>query len=125
MNRKVFLTKVSAALLAGIPLLSLWNCADSSEDDMDMDMDGDSSKNCLENGTSVSIGSNHGHSLTVSKADVDAGTAKTYDITGSSGHSHSVTVSSTNFTSLKDNSSVNIDSTTGDGHTHSITVSCA
>jgi len=125
MNRKVFLTKVSAALLAGIPLLSLWNCSDNSEDEMDMGMDGDSSKSCIDNGTSISIGGNHGHSLTVSKADVDAGTAKTYDITGSSGHSHNVTVSSSNFASLKDNTSVNIDSTSGDGHTHSITVSCA
>ncbi|MDW3209574.1 MAG: hypothetical protein R8N23_06900 [Reichenbachiella sp.] len=125
MNRKVFLTKVSAALLAGIPLLSLWNCSDNSEDEMDMGMDGDSSKSCIDNGTSISIDGNHGHSLTVSKADVDAGTAKTYDITGSSGHSHSVTVSSSNFASLKDNTSVNIDSTSGDGHTHSITVSCA
>lgn len=125
MDRKSFLLKVSATLLAGIPLMSLWNCSDNSEDEMNMDMDGDTSKSCIDNGTSVSIGSNHGHSLTVSKADVDAGTAKTYDITGSSGHSHSVTVSSSNFASLKDNSSVNVDSTSGNGHTHSITVTCA
>lgn len=127
MDRKSFLTKTSALFFAGLPLLSLWNCSDNSEDEMHMDEmdDEETTKSCVENGTSVSIGSNHGHTLSVSKSDVDAGSEKTYDIMGSSGHTHSVTVTSAHFASLKDNSSVNITSTSGNGHTHSVTVSCA
>lgn len=119
MNRKSFLKKVSAAVLAGIPLLSLWNCSDSTEDD-----NGSDAKNCLENGTSVSIGTNHGHSLTVSKEDVDAGVEKSYSIAGAADHSHNVTVTADNFATLQNNSSVTVQSTSS-GHTHSVTISCA
>lgn len=127
MDRKSFLAKTAAILFAGVPLLSLWNCSDNSEDDMD-DMDDvddeETAKSCLDNGTSSSISANHGHEITVSKADVEAGTAKTYDITGSGSHSHSVTVTATHFASLQDNSSVTIESTSS-GHTHNVTISCA
>lgn len=86
---------------------------------------GGTSANCLENGTNVSIGSNHGHSLTVSKEDVAAGTAKTYSIMGSSGHNHSVTIPESDFATLQSNLSITVESTTGDSHTHSVTVTCA
>ncbi|MEP5363817.1 MAG: hypothetical protein ABJQ37_08265 [Reichenbachiella sp.] len=126
MDRKSFLKKISAAFIIGVPLLSLWNCSSSSEDDPtpdDMDPDG-STASCVDNGTSSSIGSNHGHTLTVSKDDVTTGTAKTYHITGSSSHAHSVTVTADHFTTLKDGSSVTVESTSS-GHTHSVTISCA
>lgn len=86
---------------------------------------GGSTGDCLANGTNVSIGSNHGHSLTVSKDDVQAGTAKTYSIMGSSGHNHTVTITEADFASLQSNSSINVESSTGDSHTHNVTVSCA
>ncbi|MBX7152963.1 hypothetical protein K1X84_15150 [bacterium] len=78
---------------------------------------------CLNAGTNVSIGSNHGHTLTVPKVDVAEGGQKTYDITGSSGHSHIVTLTATHFASLASNQSVVV-ATTGGPHTHQITVSC-
>lgn len=82
---------------------------------------------CLNAGTHVNISGNHGHELFVSKADVSAGTEKTYDITGVSGHSHSVTVTAANFTSLASNMQITVTSTPADGagHTHNVTVSCA
>ncbi|MEP2023790.1 MAG: hypothetical protein ABJH98_03830 [Reichenbachiella sp.] len=142
MDRKSFLIKIGAAFLAGIPLVSLWSCSDNSEDDDmddnaeddeeiddesdedDTDDSDDTSTSCVDNGTSSSISANHGHSLTVSKEDMAAGTAKTYSITGSADHAHDVTVTAENFTSLQSNSSVTIQSTTS-GHSHSVTITCA
>ena len=77
---------------------------------------------CTPNAT---IAGNHGHTLTVSTADVTAGAEKTYDIEGSAGHAHSVTVSAANFTTLAGGGNVNLVSTSGSSHTHNVTVVCA
>ena len=89
--------------------------------------DGAVTRNCATNGTSVQIGTNHGHTLTVSSTDVAAGVAKTYDITGTSDHAHMVTVTAANFATLQSNAngSVMVTSTSGGGHTHAVTIICA
>ncbi len=74
---------------------------------------------------STAIGSNHGHVMVVALADVTAGTEKTYDISGSSGHVHMVTVSAANMASLKTGGTVMVQSTSGNAHTHAVTVMCA
>ncbi|MBJ6367084.1 hypothetical protein [Snuella sedimenti] len=127
MNRKTFIQKALGALLIALPAYAAISCSSSSDDSGNGGggNGGGGQGNCLQNGTSSSIASNHGHSLTVSKADVNAGVEKTYDITGSSGHSHNVTVSATQFNTLKSNQQISITSTSGDGHTHSVTIRCA
>lgn len=75
--------------------------------------------------TTSTIGSNHGHELTVPGADVAAGASRTYDIQGSSGHAHSVTLGAADFTVLRTSGSVIVTSTAGSGHTHMVTVRCA
>jgi hypothetical protein len=82
-------------------------------------------KDCLANGTTSTIGSNHGHAITVSKDDVTAGVEKVYAIGNGAGHDHNVTITAANFTTLKNNTSIAVASTEGSGHTHSVTVSCA
>lgn len=124
MNRKTFLKKSAGAALILIPSISLLGCSSSSDDNEENQGPGKTA-NCLDNGTTSSIGSNHGHAITVSKADVEAGTEKTYTIQGTSGHNHSVTLSSANFTSLKSNTAISVNSTNDDGHTHAISISCA
>jgi len=121
MNRKSFLQKLSGVMLVGIPAFISVSCSSDSEDPPAPNTEED----CLGNGTSSSIGSNHGHSLTVSKEDVDAGVETQYNIQGTSGHSHSVTLSESNFASLKNNQTISVTSTTGSGHTHPVTVSCS
>lgn len=81
---------------------------------------------CTMNGTSSTIGSNHGHTLMVSKADVTAGAQKMYNIEGGAGHAHTVTVTAAMFTMLQSNTTVMSNSTAGgtDGHTHSVTIMC-
>lgn len=128
MNRKTFIKKTVGALLIAIPAYSVLRCSSSSDDSNPNNPGGGGSgtANCLQNGARASsISGNHGHSLTVSKADVSSGTEKTYSIQGSSGHSHSVTVSVANFNTLKSNQQISVTSTSGSGHTHSVTISCA
>ena len=108
-------------MLMGLPLLAVTGC--SGDDPAPAPFNAD--KDCLANGTSSSIGSNHGHTLTVSKTDVENGVQKTYSIQGGSTHDHEVTVTTANFTSLKSNQSIQLTSTSGGGHTHSVAVSCA
>ena len=124
MDRKAFIQKTLGAMLIALPAYSLIGCS-SSDNDSDTNPNPDPQGNCLANGTKSTIATNHGHSLTVSTADIQAGTQKIYSIQGSSGHNHEVTITAANFNSLKSNSSITVGSTSGDGHTHSVTVSCA
>src|SRR5437868_2050294 len=77
--------------------------------------------NCLQNGTGVTIQSNHGHVLAVSKAEVAAAADKTYDITGTAGHSHTVTVTAANFAALARNEAVTVISSVT-VHTHTVNI---
>ena len=71
----------------------------------------------------ASISANHGHSMTVSLADVEAGVEKTYAITGSSSHTHNVTISGAQMGQLMNGQTLNLTSTSS-GHTHTVTVQC-
>ena len=126
MDRKTFIQRTAGAVLIAIPAYSLLGCSSSDNGtNNDPDPNPDPKGDCLADGTKTVIGSNHGHTLTVSKADVNAGAQKVYSIMGSSGHDHSVTLTAADFTSLKSNNGISVTSTTGDGHTHSVSVSCA
>lgn len=130
MDRKTFIQKSAGAMLVALPAYSLLGCS-SSDSGSDPDPNPDPNPgpggqaNCVDNGTTAAIAANHGHTLSVSKADVTAGTEKTYSIQGSSAHDHSVTVTAADFTMLQGNDSITLASTSGGGHTHSVTVSCA
>jgi hypothetical protein len=83
-------------------------------------------RSCTTNGTTVSIDDNHGHTLSVPRADVMAGAQKVYNIEGGGGHPHNVTVTAAMFTMLQGNTAVTVNSAAGstDGHTHRITITC-
>jgi len=76
MDRKTFIKKAAGTMLIGIPIYSYLSC--SGSDDAPVPAGAD--KNCLQNGTVGSVSANHGHSITVSKADVNAGMEKQYNI---------------------------------------------
>ena len=118
LTRKEFLSTVmnAAAGAAGAALLVA--CGGSSDDD-------DTGGNCLMAGASANISGNHGHTLSVSAADIMRGTAATYDITGSAtDHGHMVTISVGAFAMLANNESAMTVSTSGGGHTHNIMITC-
>ncbi|MFD2788393.1 hypothetical protein KCTC52924_01394 [Arenibacter antarcticus] len=125
MDRKTFIQKTAGAVLITIPAYSLLGCSSSDNGTDNPDPDPDPKGDCLANGTKTAIGTNHGHTLTVSTADINAGVQKVYSIMGSSGHDHVVTLTAANFTALKSNSGISVTSTAGDGHTHTVSVSCA
>jgi hypothetical protein len=72
----------------------------------------------------VIIGSNHGHELVVSLADVMAGVEETYGIQGTSMHPHTVTLTAEHFMMLQQGMEVVVDSSMDAGHTHAVTVTC-
>jgi hypothetical protein len=71
-----------------------------------------------------SIGSNHGHVLTLPPADVTAGVEKTYNIQGSSNHPHTVKVTAQNFAMLKQTGTITLTSEPDNIHPHSVTITC-
>ena len=124
MERRKFVKQTVSLLLLGVPLAGMTaSCASGVEPAPPLP--NNDPKDCLANGTNASIGTNHGHSLTVSKADVQSGVEKSYSIEGSASHDHILVISADNFTSLKNNTSIQVTSDSGGGHSHSVTVSCA
>jgi hypothetical protein len=130
MDRKTFIEKSVGAMMVALPAYALIGCSSSDNGgdpnpNPNPNPNPDPSGECLTSGTNSAISANHGHNLTVSVADVTAGNAKSYSIQGSSDHDHMVTLTSSDFSSLQDNTSIVVSSTSGGGHTHSVTVSCA
>jgi hypothetical protein len=78
---------------------------------------------CPSGANDTNITDNHGHSLSISKEDVDAGAQKTYSIEGLADHPHSITLMVAHFTMLKAGNSVTVTSFSG-GHSHDVTVDC-
>lgn len=70
------------------------------------------------------IAGNHGHVLTINRADLDATTPQTYHIMGSAGHDHSVTFNVTQLGQLKAGMSVTVTSTQTNVHMHDVTATC-
>jgi len=123
-TRNEFL-KVAGLVATWTAFWQLGSCADEKEADSGGPPGPMANPDCLNAGTIVSIAANHGHAMTVSTADVAAGSPKSYNITGTSGHLHTVSLSSTHFASLAANQQVIVTSSSGNGHTHTVTVSCA
>lgn len=75
-------------------------------------------------GCRADISANHGHALSIPRADLDSTTARTYSIQGSADHAHSVTFSAAQLATLKAGQSVSVASTQAVGHEHTVTPSC-
>ena len=125
MKRKEFIKRIAAFTLLGLPVMTASNSCSKEEQPAPSNNNNNTTSGCLTNGTNSSISSNHGHSLTLSKEDVENAFEKTYSIKGSAGHDHMVTITSSEFETLKNNQSISATSTSSSGHTHNITVSCA
>ena len=113
LTRKQFLT-VGAIAGATVTLI-VTGCGSD-----DSDSGGGGGGSC-----SPDIVGNHGHTLVISAADLEAGANKTYNIQGTSPHDHEVILTAAHFTSLKNGSSVSVTSTSTAGHDHPITITCA
>jgi hypothetical protein len=127
LTRKEFLNTVVGAVAGVAGAAALVACGGGDGDSSDAGV----AKNCATNGGLAAIGANHGHMMTVTAADVNAGVEKTYNLQGSAnGHTHTVTVSAAQFNTMKTNPGTNItiNSTLSDmtpSHMHAIMISCA
>jgi len=75
--------------------------------------------------SATQITGNHGHMLTIPKADTDSTVDKIYDIQGSADHNHTVTLTTAMLAMLKAGNSVTVTSSTTFSHNHDVTVKCA
>ncbi len=67
------------------------------------------------------IGSNHGHSVTITAALIGAGNSVTLILSQGNGHTHSVALSAVQVGEIGTGNKVTATSSSGDGHTHPVT----
>lgn len=127
LHRREFLKSLSFFGAAAITAVALPACVAEAGGDADDDSDEETgeSEDALVSCSKVNttIATNHGHTLTVPPADVAAGKAKKYQLSGS--HTHTLSLTAADFAKLSSNGKIVILSGSSGGHTHSVTVSCA
>ena len=79
--------------------------------------------------TDHTIANNHGHAITISTADLDATSSRTYGIAGTANHDHTITLSPTQLAMLKAGDQVVVTSTVTEAapygvHSHDVAISC-
>ena len=67
------------------------------------------------------IGTNHGHTATITSADLTAGNALSLDITGTSDHPHTVEITVAEVGQIAQGMRVQTTSSSEAGHTHTVT----
>ncbi|MDB4982551.1 MAG: hypothetical protein JWM82_3303 [Myxococcales bacterium] len=132
LDRKEFLNLVLGMTGLGLGLTTLASCGGGSSPSGGAGMSGGAAGTngggtnaCETHAPTDTIGANHGHTLTVSQADVAAGVLKMYSIMGTATHDHTVSITSTSFDTLKTGQTITLTSTTNNNHSHTITVVCA
>lgn len=126
MDRKTFIQKTAGAILIGLTVCSFLGCSSSNDGE---DKAPTPEATCKNTEMTVSIANNHGHTLTVSNADIAAGTEKRYNIKGSANHTQYLTLYPDDFILLKNKASITVTSSATEGgidvmHWHSIRVFC-
>jgi len=67
------------------------------------------------------ISANHGHTATITGAQLTAGGDLTVELTVGSGHTHSVSLTGAEVVSIRNNTRVSKESTSSQAHTHTVT----
>ena len=121
-GRREFLRRMIACLPAGVVAAGafLQSCADSSDDssssgDPECSTDGD---------YNWKISGNHGHTVDLTTAQVNADTPVTLELTLGNGHMHTVDLAATDLAAVGDGDAVSMTSSTDTGHSHTVTFNC-
>ena len=67
------------------------------------------------------ISANHGHTVTITGAQLTAGGDVTLELTVGNGHTHSVSLTGAEVVQIRGNQRVSKESTTNSGHSHTVT----
>ncbi len=67
------------------------------------------------------VAANHGHTASITAAQLQAGSGLSLDIRGSATHPHRIDVSGADVVAIRGGQRVSVNSTTEDGHNHSVT----
>ena len=67
------------------------------------------------------ISANHGHSVTITSAQITAGNAVTATLTTGNGHTHTINLAAAQVVAIGQNQRVSVTSTTDAGHNHEVT----
>ena len=76
------------------------------------------------NCSATTIVANHGHALSIARADLDSPTDKVYSIMGIAAHDHTVTLTPAMLATLKSGMAVTVTSSDPAGHMHDVTITC-
>lgn len=113
---------IQGALLACVGGFAATACGGDDAPDGDGGNGGSSS---ADGACGTTIATNHGHKMTVTRAQAEAGVAKSYDIQGDSNHPHTVELTAAQMTLLAGGDPVTVESSNDANHSHSVTISCA
>ena len=78
----------------------------------------------------ITIANDHGHAITISTADLDSTSSRTYSIAGTANHDHTITLSPTQLSMLQAGDQMVVVSTVTDAaphgpHSHDVAITCA
>ena len=110
-GRRDFTLQAALALLAGVAI-TIDGCGGSSHP---------TSPTPVVSDVPGTISGNHGHSATITAAQITAANAVSLDIQGASSHPHTVEVTQADLRNLQNRQAVAKDSTTNNGHQHTVT----
>jgi hypothetical protein len=114
LTRREFTLESALAILTAATI-TFSGCGDDDDNDNGT---GPSGQPTNEVGT---ISANHGHEVTISAAQITAGSALTATLTVGNGHTHTINLTAAQVVSIGQNQQVSVVSTTDGGHNHTVT----
>lgn len=104
----------------GAVVVGLAGCGPGGTDETDDPAQGQS---CSFAGASAITG-NHGHSVTLPRATLEAGADGSFEIRGTADHSHALTLTGAQLSALLAGETLTLDASTTLEHSHSVTLRC-
>ncbi len=115
LTRREFTLEAALALLAGVTI-TVSGCGSDSPAGPSGGGGGTTSNDIV-----GAIGANHGHSVRITEAQLNAGVGVTLTLTVGNGHTHTVALTMTDMTALNNNQTVQKVSSLDAAHTHDVT----
>jgi hypothetical protein len=117
LERREFVLSSLLAMLSGVTI-TISGCDDESSPTTPPTPTPTATPTADETG---SISGNHGHTATITGAQLAAGNDLTVQLTTGEGHTHSVSLTGAEVVQIRGNMRVSKDSTTDAGHSHTVT----